>query len=207
VNKETSDRLQRWRDRHHHHDHGARTEGAAGHRLDSPRSVLPLFLSYLLSFVNVAIYWNNHHHMLHTVRRVNGLILWANTHLPVLAVADAVRHRVAGPDYHAPVPTAVYGVLLLMAGNAYYILQQTIIRRKATILRWPRRSAPTSKQAVDRALRCRGRPCVLQSLGLGCGVRRRGTDVVRSRSAHRTTAELGTGTRLILRGFKLPANP
>ena len=91
-------------------------------------SVLPLFLCYLLSFVYVAIYWNNHHHMLHTVRRVNGLILWANTHLLFWLSLTPFATEWLGQNYHAPVPTAVYGVLLLMSGVAYYILQQTIVR-------------------------------------------------------------------------------
>jgi uncharacterized membrane protein len=89
---------------------------------------LPLFLSYVLSFVYVAIYWNNHHHMLHTVRRVNGLILWANTHLLFWLSLTPFATEWLGQNYHAPVPTAVYGVLLLMCGTAYYILQRTIIR-------------------------------------------------------------------------------
>ena len=90
--------------------------------------VLPLFLSYLLSFAYVAIYWNNHHHMLHTVKRVNGLILWANTHLLFWLSLTPFATAWLGQNYHAPVPTAVYGVLLFMAGAAYYILQQVIVR-------------------------------------------------------------------------------
>ncbi len=90
--------------------------------------VLPLFLSYVLSFTYVAIYWNNHHHMLHTVRRVNGMILWANTHLLFWLSLTPLATEWLGQNYHAPVPTAVYGVFLLMSGFAYYILQSAIIR-------------------------------------------------------------------------------
>jgi uncharacterized membrane protein len=90
--------------------------------------VLPLLLGYVLSFLYVAIYWNNHHHLLHTVRRVNGLILWANTHLLFWLSLTPFATEWLGQNYHAPVPTAVYGGLLFMAGIAYYILQQTIIR-------------------------------------------------------------------------------
>jgi uncharacterized membrane protein len=90
--------------------------------------VLPFFLSYVLSFVYVAIYWNNHHHMLHTVKRVNGLILWANTHLLFWLSLTPFATEWLGQNYRAPVPTAVYGALLLMSGTAYYILQVTIIR-------------------------------------------------------------------------------
>ena len=95
--------------------------------------VLPLFLSYVLSFPYVAIYWNNHHHMLHTVRRVNGLILWANTHLLFWLSLTPFATEWLGQNYHAPVPTAVYGVVLLMSGFAYYILQRPSSGPKDTI--------------------------------------------------------------------------
>ena len=90
--------------------------------------MLPILLSYVLSFLYVAIYWNNHHHMLHTVRRVNGMILWANTHLLFWLSLTPVATAWLGQNYRAPLPTAVYGALLLMSGAAYYILQQTIVR-------------------------------------------------------------------------------
>ena len=91
-------------------------------------SELPAFLSYLLSFVYVAIYWNNHHHMLHTVRRVNGLILWTNTHLLFWLSLTPFATAWLGRNYRAPVPTAVYGSMLLLAGFADYILQWSIVR-------------------------------------------------------------------------------
>jgi uncharacterized membrane protein len=90
--------------------------------------MLPIFLSYVLSFLYVAIYWNNHHHMLHTVRRVNGMILWANTHLLFWLSLTPIATAWLGQNYRAPVPTAVYGALLFMSGTAYYILQLTIVR-------------------------------------------------------------------------------
>ncbi len=67
-----------------------------GTDLEALRPLIPVFLSYLLSFVFVGIYWNNHHHMLQAARQVNGAILWANLHLFVLAVADSVHHRLDG---------------------------------------------------------------------------------------------------------------
>ncbi len=90
--------------------------------------MLPVFLSYLLSFLYVAIYWNNHHHLLQTVKGVNGLILWANTHLLFWLSLTPFATAWLGRNYHAAVPTAVYGGVLLLAAIAYYILQWTIIR-------------------------------------------------------------------------------
>ena len=90
--------------------------------------VLPIFLSYVLSFVYVAIYWNNHHHLLHTCDKVDGPILWANMHLlfwlSLIPFASGFLHE----NQFAPLPTALYGVALLMPGIAYLILQGAMIR-------------------------------------------------------------------------------
>ena len=91
-------------------------------------SLLPVFLSYVLSFVYVAIYWNNHHHLLHTVTRVNGLILWANMHLLFWLSLTPFATGWMGENDFAPLPTAVYGVALLMPAIAYYLLQKAITR-------------------------------------------------------------------------------
>jgi uncharacterized membrane protein len=86
-----------------------------------------VFLSYVLSFVYVGIYWNNHHHMLHTVHRVTGGVLWANLHLLFwLSLVPFVTGWM-GENHFAPVPVAVYGVVLLMCAIAYFILQSVII--------------------------------------------------------------------------------
>jgi uncharacterized membrane protein len=87
----------------------------------------PVLVSYILSFVYIGIYWNNHHHMLHVTERVSGGILWANLHLLFwLSVVPFVTAWM-GENHFAPMPTAAYGVVLLMAAIAYYILQQLII--------------------------------------------------------------------------------
>ena len=91
--------------------------------------VLPVFLSYVLSFLYVGIYWNNHHHMLHTVQRVSGGVLWANLHLLFWLSLFPFTAGWLGQNHLAALPTAVYGAVLLMAGTAYKILQQTIIAR------------------------------------------------------------------------------
>jgi uncharacterized membrane protein len=88
----------------------------------------PVFLSYVLSFTFVAIYWNNHHHLLYTLSRVNGLILWANTHLLFWLSLIPFATAWAGENPFAPVPTAVYGVAFLMPGCAYYLLVRAILR-------------------------------------------------------------------------------
>jgi uncharacterized membrane protein len=86
-----------------------------------------VFLSYVLSFVYLGIYWNNHHHMLHTVRHVTGGVLWANLHLLFwLSLVPFVTGWM-GENHFAAVPTAIYGVVLLMAAISYWILQRLII--------------------------------------------------------------------------------
>lgn len=94
------------------------------------RGLLPVFLSYVMSFVYVAIYWNNHHHLLHTLTRVDGLILWANSHLLFWLSLVPFTTGWMGENYLSPFPTAVYGVSLLMPAIAYYLLQKAITRKQ-----------------------------------------------------------------------------
>ena len=89
--------------------------------------LLPKFLSYVLSFVYVGIYWNNHHHMLHSTRTINGAIQWANLHLLFWLSLVPVVTGWMGENHFAPAPLATYGMVLLMAGVAYWILQSRII--------------------------------------------------------------------------------
>src|SRR5579862_828304 len=91
--------------------------------------VAPNFLSYVLSFVYLAIYWHNHHHLLHTVERVDGLILWANSHLLFWLSLVPAATAWLGENFPAAVPTAVYGWIMLMPGVAYYLLQKAIVHR------------------------------------------------------------------------------
>ena len=90
--------------------------------------LLPVFLSYILSFVYVGIYWNNHHHMLHACTAVTGGILWANLHLLFWLSLFPFTTGWMGENHFTAVPTALYGVVLLMAAISYYLLQQSIIR-------------------------------------------------------------------------------
>ncbi len=90
--------------------------------------LLPVFVSYVLSFIYLGIYWNNHHHMLHTVERVNGAILWANLHLLFwLSLVPFVTGWV-GENHFMPLPLALYGFVLFMCSVAYWILQRLILR-------------------------------------------------------------------------------
>ncbi len=98
-----------------------------GSTLGALRPLLPVFLSYVLSFVYIGIYWNNHHHMFAVTERVNGVILWANLHLLFwLSLVPFVTVWL-GDNRFAPAPTAVYGLALLRAGLAYWLLQRQII--------------------------------------------------------------------------------
>jgi uncharacterized membrane protein len=90
--------------------------------------VLPVLLCYVLSFVNLGIYWNNHHHMLHATDRVTGLMLWANLHLLFWLSLVPFTTAWMGENEFAPIPTAAYGMVLLAAAVAYLALQTVIIR-------------------------------------------------------------------------------
>jgi len=99
------------------------------HRTDiaALKPLLPVFLSYVLSFVYVGIYWNNHHHMLHATKHVNGSILWANLHLLFWLSLFPFTTGWVGENHLDSGPVAVYGIVLLMAALAYYLLQRAII--------------------------------------------------------------------------------
>lgn len=101
-----------------------------GDSWEALKPILPVFLSYIMSFIYIGIYWNNHHHMLHTVTKVSGGMLWANMHLLFwLSVVPFVTGWM-GENNFAKGPTALYGMVLLMAAFAYFILQGTIIRQQ-----------------------------------------------------------------------------
>ena len=98
-----------------------------GESLASLAPLVPVFLSYVLSFVYVGIYWNNHHHMLQAARKVSGSVLWANLHLLFWLSLFPFATGWMGENHFARVPTAAYGVVLLAAAIAYFVLQRTII--------------------------------------------------------------------------------
>jgi len=98
-----------------------------GETVDALLPLLPVFFSYILSFVYVGIYWNNHHHMLHTVKRVSASVLWANLHLLFWLSLFPFATGWLGENHFAALPSALYGMVLLMAACAYFILQHAII--------------------------------------------------------------------------------
>jgi uncharacterized membrane protein len=113
--------------------------------LASLKSSTPVFLSYVLSFIYVAIYWNNHHHFFHLVRKVDGTLLWANLHLLFWLSLIPFATSWLGAHPFAPVPTAVYGAALLFPALAWYLLQSVIIQEQG-------RGSPLAK-AIGRDLK------------------------------------------------------
>jgi uncharacterized membrane protein len=98
-----------------------------GDRIETLIPLIPVLSSYVLSFIYLGIYWNNHHHMMHTCRKVTGSILWANLHLLFWLSLVPFTTGWMGENQFAVVPSAIYGFVLLMAAIAYWILQQRII--------------------------------------------------------------------------------
>ena len=110
----------------------------------------PVFLCYVLSFVYVGIYWNNHHHMLHTCSRVTGGILWANLHLLFWLSLFPFVTGWMGENHFAAMPTAFYGGVLFAAAIAYRILQQTIVATQGARSPLRRRSVATARASCRR---------------------------------------------------------
>ncbi len=98
-----------------------------GEDIEALRPLVPVFLSYVLSFVYIGIYWNNHHHLFQAVRRVNGPVLWANLHLLFWLSLLPFATAWIGENHFQSAPLALYGVVLLMAGVAYFLLTQALL--------------------------------------------------------------------------------
>lgn len=101
-----------------------------GADLAALRPLAPVFLSYVLSFVFLGIYWNNHHHMLHATERIDGTVLWANLHLLFWLSLIPFATGWMGENHFAALPIAVYGMVLLLAAAAWLILQSAILKRQ-----------------------------------------------------------------------------
>jgi uncharacterized membrane protein len=133
-----------------------------GEGFDAVKPVVPVLLMYLLSFVYVGIYWNNHHHMLHATGKVTGTILWANLHLLFWLSLIPFTTGWMGENHFAPAPSALYGVVLLMTGLAYWILQELIIAAQG--------SHSVLKEAIGRDWKGKASP-VLYLLAIVCAFR------------------------------------
>ena len=160
-------------------------------RRDSPalKPLLPVFLSYVLSFIYVGIYWNNHHHLFHSTKHVSGGILWANLHLLFWLSLFPFTTAWMGENHLAPTPTAVYGFVLLMAAIAYYILQRAIIAQQGP--RLPARGGDwqrLERQTLAGALSRRHSARVRESVDCQRPVCVRRPPVARSRPPHRARA-------------------
>lgn len=95
--------------------------------IDSLRGVAPTFVAYAISYANIAMYWNNHHHMFYSVERINGRVMWSNFHLLFWLSLIPFTTAWVGENHLEPVPTAIYGAVLILAGIAYAILQRSLI--------------------------------------------------------------------------------
>ena len=137
--------------------------------------LFPVFLTYVLSFVYLGIYWNNHHHMLHATTRVNGRILWANLHLLFWLSLVPFTTGWMGENHFAPLPTAVYGAVLLLAGLAYLVLAHAIVAEHGPHSPLAAGSRPRPEgQAVARLLRDRDSAGLREPVDVGRDLRRRG---------------------------------
>ena len=120
--------------------------------LEALQPLLPVFLSYLLSFVNVGIYWNNHHHMLQAAESVSGSVLWANLHLLFWLSLVPFTTGWAGENHFADLPTALYGVNLLMASFAFLLIQRAIQAKDGPDSTLARAVGPDRKGLICRIL-------------------------------------------------------
>lgn len=99
-----------------------------GDNWEALKPLYPVFLSYVLSFIYIAIYWNNHHHMLHAAHKIDGKVLWANNHLLFWLSLMPFTSGWMGENHFTELPTALFGVVLFMAGVAYFILEKSLLR-------------------------------------------------------------------------------
>ena len=141
-----------------------------GTGLASLKPLLPVFLSYVLSFIYLGTYWNNHHHLLQAVKHVDGKILWANLHLLFWLSLFPFTTGWMGENHLAPMPVALYGLNLLLAGFAYYLLGRTLIARHgkesaiATALGWD------PKNLLSVGLYAVAIPLAFANVYLSCGL-------------------------------------
>jgi uncharacterized membrane protein len=158
---------------------------------DALQPIVPVFITYILSFVLVGIYWNNHHHLMHAADRITGGILWANLHLLFWLSLIPFSTGWMGRNNFAPLPTAVYGAVLLLAAIAYTILARMIIAAQGPHSRLKEAIGSDAKgYGVACHVRRRHSARVHESVARLRPLRHRRADLVHSRSAHRAPAFL-----------------
>jgi uncharacterized membrane protein len=138
--------------------------------LSSVLDLWPVFLSYVLSFVYLGIYWNNHHHLLHTMREATGGILWANLHLLFWLSLFPFFTAWMGENEFANVPVAMYGAVLLLAAVAYYVLQTVIVRHEGDDSPLRQAIGRDFKGKISPALYAVSIPVALVARWLGFGI-------------------------------------
>lgn len=134
------------------------------------RPLVPVLASYLLSFVYLGIYWNNHHHMLHVTQWVDGRILWANLHLLFWLSLVPFVTAWMGENHFAPTPTAVYGVVLFMAAIAYSILQRVILKKNGPQSLLANAIGTDWKGKISPVLYITAIPCAFISTWISCAI-------------------------------------
>src|SRR5690348_16517262 len=146
---------------------------------------LPVFSSYVLSFVYLGIYWSNHHNLFQAVERVNGAVLWANLHLLFWLTLVPFTTAWMGENHFAAWPTAVYGIVLLLAGVAYYILVRALVALHGKTSALAGARPPVQGQAVRADVRRRDSVGIRVPVGRRCAVCHGRDHVADSRSPHR----------------------
>jgi uncharacterized membrane protein len=136
------------------------------------RTLVPVFLTYALSFVNIGIYWNNHHHLLHATDRVTGRVLWANLHLLFWLSLLPFFTGWMGENHFAKLPTSAYGVVLLLAALAYVVLQRSIVKAQGSDSRLAAAIGTDAKGKLSPVLYAVGIPLAFVNrwIAVGCYV-------------------------------------
>ena len=132
--------------------------------------LIPVFLSYVLSFIFLGIYWNNHHHLLQAAHQVNGSILWANLHLLFWLSLTPFVTAWMGENHFAPVPVALYGVVLLCAACAYYILARTLLAHHGRDSTLARALGRDFKGKISVVFYVAAIPAAFVSSWIACGI-------------------------------------
>jgi uncharacterized membrane protein len=141
-----------------------------GDTFEAIRPAMPVFLAYVLSFVYLGIYWNNHHHMLHATTRVTGGALWANLHLLFwLSLVPVVTHWL-GEHHHSPLPTAAYGVVMFFSAIAYVFLQSILLRDAAHNPALARAIGSDTKGKISLALYLASIPLAFVATWISIGI-------------------------------------